>query len=312
MAETRTDYQAAPGVPGVLVENAHTITRRVSLHLLFEPPDPMRHDMEDEGLVELAHSIREVGLLNDLCVIPILNGLRVKIDTLTPASLEQFERQGGSYQVRAGHRRLLACRAINLESVTCKVFCDPATSEQAIMAHENAFREEPSDYDLAVLYNEWLKEPGMTEVTLMKRAGKSLDFIYTRAAILQGWEFVALALHAKKINIAVARAINRCEEENYAKMFLNMAVDQGATGRLVNAWVNERQAHKDMSVPSAPPGSDIPTVTAAPPEPCECILCGERQSYHLRTVLLCVADVERIKQARADVDAERGEDAPQK
>jgi ParB-like chromosome segregation protein Spo0J len=303
MAETHNAYQPSPGVPAVLVENANTITRRIALHLLFEPPDAMRHDIDDEGLIELAHSIREVGVLNDLCVIPIRNGLRVKVDNLSPASLETHERAGGTYQVRAGHRRLLACRSINLESVTCKVFCDPATSELAIMAHENAFREEPSDYDLAVLYSGWMQEPGLTEDTLRRRAGKTLEFIYRRAAILQGWDFVATALHERKINFGAARAINTEEDENYAKMFLNMAVDQGATAKLVTAWVSAHKAEKDMTPPGSPaPDMGAPIVVAVP-EPVECALCGERQNYLLRSALLCVSDLTRIKQARAEVDA---------
>jgi ParB-like chromosome segregation protein Spo0J len=264
----------------------------------------MRHDMEDDKLVELAQSIREVGLLQDLCVIPTDDkGKRIKLSPSTNA-LQNHEEHGGAYQVRAGHRRLLACRSINLESVTCKVFCDPSTSEVAIMAHENSFREEPSDYDLAVMYSEWLKEPGITENEVRRRAGKTLDFVYARAELLNGWEFVAMALHERQIPFSVARALNREADEPYAKMFLNMAIDQGATGKLVGAWVSEHKAHKDMT-PQGGPAPDVgATVVVVPPSVPECLLCGERQSYMLRTVLLCAGDVDKIKAARAAVEAD--------
>jgi len=301
---TSNQFLNAEGSPQVLVEVGHTFTRRIPLYLLFEPPDPMRHDMQDDGLVELAASIREVGLLQDLCVIPILDGKRVSLVGASQNDIKNFEMRGGTYQVRAGHRRLLACRSINLESVTCKVFCDPDTSEVAIMAHENAFREEPSDYDLAVMYSEWLKEPGMLESTLRKRAGKPLQFIYDRAALLQGWEFVAMSLHAKQISYSVAKALNREEEEGYAKMFLNMAIDQGATAKLVNAWINEREAHKAMT-PQGGPAPDVgAAVVVAQASLPECIACGERQSYMLRTVLMCAPDAERIKALRAQMAEE--------
>lgn len=310
MAVTHNVYAPVPGVPPVLVENANTITRRIPLHLLFDPDHPMRHDMEDDGLVGLAHSIREIGLLNDLCVIPIANGLRVRIEKLYPASLEAHERNGGTYQVRAGHRRLIACRSINLESVQCKVFCDPATSELAIMAHENSYREEPTDYDLAVMYNEWLKEPGLTEAELCRRAGRSPEFVYARADLLHGWEFVAMALKDRKINFAVARVLNREVDENYAKMFLGMATDQGATAKLVNAWVQEHKAIKDMTPQGgAAPDVGAPVVVAAP-GPVECIACGERQSYNLRTVLLCVSDATAIKRLREEMEAAKAAAQP--
>lgn len=298
---TYNEHMDTAASPQVLRENAHTVTRRVPLYLLFEPPDPMRHDMEDDALVELAASIREVGLLQDLCVIPIKDGVRVSLAGASNADLENFENGGGTYQVRAGHRRLLACRSISLESVTCKIFCDPATSELAIMAHENAFREEPSDYDLAVMYSEWLKEPGMLETTLRKRAGKPLQFVYDRAALLEGWQFVAMALHAKQINFSVAKALNRESEEGFAKMFLNMAIDQGATAKLVNAWISEREAHKAMT-PQGGPAPDVgAAVVVAQAVLPECIACGERQSYMLRTVLMCAPDADRIKALRQQI-----------
>ncbi len=304
MANTSNQFQDHAGQVALLVETGHTVTRRIPLSLLFEPPDPMRHDMQDDGLVELAASIREVGLLQDLCVIPIAaDGTRAHLSAQMD-SLVAHEARGGTYQVRAGHRRLLACRSINLESVTCKVFCDPAASEVAIMAHENQFREEPSDYDLAVMYSEWLREPGMLETTLRKRAGKPLQFIYDRASLLQGWEFVAMAVHARKISFSVGKQLNREEDEPYAKMFLNMAIDQGATARLVSAWVSEHQAHKAMT-PSGGPAPDVgAAVTVAQAVVPECIACGERQSYNLRTVLLCATDAERIKALRAQLEAE--------
>jgi len=298
VTNTSSSHLDVSGAPQVLRETSHTVTRRVPLYMLYEPPDPMRHDIDDEGLVELALSIREVGLLQDLCVIPIKDGKRLSLVGASNADLDRFEKAGGVYQVRAGHRRLLACRSINLESVTCKVFCDPETSEAAIMAHENSFREEPSDYDLAVMYSEALQEPGILESTIRKRFGKPLQFIYDRAAILRGWEFVAMALHAKQISFSVAKALNREEEEGYAKMFLGMAVDQGATAKLVNAWVTEREAHKAMTPPGGPApdvGAAVVVAQAAIPQ---CIACDERQSYMLRTVIMCAPCADRIKSLR--------------
>jgi ParB family chromosome partitioning protein len=309
MGNTSNEVAITPGQNPLLQEKQNTVTRRIPLSLLTEPPDPMRHDMEDERLVELAASIREVGLLQDLCVIPIdVHGERQKL-TPNMTALVNHEESGGAYQVMVGHRRLLACRSINLESVTCKVFCDPATSEVAIMAHENSFREDPSDYDLAVMYSEWLKEPGLTEADLRRRAGKSLEFIYARAELLSGWQFVAMALHARSIPFTVARALNREEDEPYAKMFLNMAIDQGATGKLVSAWVTEHKAHKDMTPQSGPmPDVGAAVVVAQAVLP-ECIACGERQSYNLRTILLCAHCADTIRALRKQ--SEGGDDLPE-
>jgi len=205
----------------------------------------------------------------------------------------------------------VACRGIALAVVDCKVFCTGDVSDKAIMAHENQFREEPSDYDLAVMYREWLTEPGLTEDALKRRAGKSLDFIYARIEILNGWQEVANALHLRKIPFSVARELNRVEDEPYMRHFLNMAMDQGATGKLVRAWVNEHKAIKDMSTSTAPPPAPGITVNAPMQSKVECIVCGDTQSYNLRSVLMCHADAERIKEIRNAADNPPAEEAAQ-
>lgn len=301
---THNEYADEPGIAPALVDDAATVTRKLSLSLIVEPLDPMRHDMDDGDMQELMDDIKQTGLLHALCVVPILNGVRVRLVGEGVEILDHHERRGGMYRVAAGHRRLIACRGIRLVNVECKVWCDTSVPEEQIMAAENTHREDASDYDLACLYAKWLKEPGMTESALRKRAGKSIDYVYNRAAILEGWEFVGTALHKKQINFAVAKAINREPDEAYAKHFLNMAIDQGATSRLVNAWISEHKAHVDMAAQPGPAPTPGVSVVVPQNNPIECLICGDKQSYNLQTVLMCGADIARIKEARASVGEE--------
>lgn len=303
MSNTNKVYGDAPGDQPVLTELPGKVDRLIALSLLDAPPDPMRHDMDDAAMQELMDSIREIGLLQNLCVVPVQNGERVQVQNPSQTALDKFEADGGRYQVRAGHRRLLACRGIHLMEVPCKVFCSLVVSNQSIMAIENTIREEPSDYDLAVMYADWLKEPGITENALRRRAGKTLDFIYARVEILSGWQEVAIALHERKIKFAVARVLNREEDEAYMRHFLNMAIDQGATSKLVSAWVSEHKAHKDMTPGAAP--APVAGISVVVPQmtKVECCICGDNQSYNLRTVYMCFEDVERLRQARESAEA---------
>lgn len=281
-------------------------TRELPLALLLEPLDPMRHSMDDEEMLRLQADIREHGLYENLCVVPVMPGEASTWERVPIGDVDAHIRAGGRFRVAAGHRRLLACRAILYDPVKCEIFHDLSLGEETIMHGENAHREDPSDFDLAVLYDKWIQQPGMTEAELCKRAGKSPDFIYARVKILEGYKEVADALHERKINFAVARALNRCEEPEYMQHFLNMAIDQGATGKLVNAWVAERKAFKDMQSPAPPAGPQPIHATVQAFQKVECLLCGDTQSYNLQVVMMCGADVERIKAARVKVDANEG------
>jgi ParB/RepB/Spo0J family partition protein len=279
------------------------VTREVSLALLLEPADPMRHNIDDLAILELQNSIRESGLFENLCVVPVMPA---EGDTWERVPMQDYDahlRNGGRFRVAAGHRRLLACRAIAHDPVKCEIFIDLSVNEETIMAGENTQREDPTDFDLAVLYAKWLQIPGMTEDELKRRAGKSLIFIYERAAILNGYKEVADALHARKINFSVARAINAIEEPAFMQHVLNMAIDNGLSTKYVNAMKKEREAFLAMQTPAAPGPSKGLAVTAPTFQKIECLLCGDTQSYNLQTVMMCGADVERIKAARAAAEA---------
>lgn len=285
------------------------ITRDINLALLFEPLDPMRHSMDDAAMLELQDSIRRNGLFENLCVVPVLQSEGDNWERVTMRDYDEHVRIGGRFRVAAGHRRLLACRVVDHNPVSCKVFTDFTVNEDTIMAGENTHREDPTDFDLAVLYAKWMKEPDVTEDEIRRRAGKTLNFIYARVELLNGYKEVSDALHARKINFSVAKILNDVPEPEFMQLFLNMAIDQGATSKLVRAWANERAAVRDMT-PAAGPAVAQPLHIVAPAfQKIECLLCGDNQSYNLQTVMMCGADVERIKSARAAADAAENEAA---
>lgn len=305
MDQTDRIFSDRPATPSTVVERGNSIMRRVPVFLLDEPLNPMRHNISDEAIAELAADIKHNGLLQNLGVVPVIGQERVRIEFPTDGALEKHEAAGGRYRVAFGHCRLLAMRSINMADCLCKVFLDIEQTEQGIMSSENVHRTDPSDYDLAVMYAEWMKEPGLTESALVKRAGKSPEFIYARIELLSGYEPVAIALHERKIKFSVARALNRCDEPEFAQLFLNMAIDQGATSKLVNAWVSERKAHKDMMGPAQPPTDPHIHVQTPAVKVVECICCGDQQSYNLRTVFMCQDDINKIREFRAAAEAEQ-------
>lgn len=310
MPGTELKYGDAPGVSPTRHETTATVRLTIPLMYLVEPLNPMRHNMDDEAMRELMDSIRDNGLLQNLCVVPIVGEKeRVTIDA-SEVSCERHLSAGGRFRVCCGHRRLLACRGISLQAADCKAYCDAAISEETIMAQENGIREEPSDFDLAVMYAAWIAEPNMTEAALKKRAGKSLDFIYGRAEIMQGWKEVADALHERKIPFSVARELNRVKQEGYMLHFLSMAIDQGAKSRLVKAWRDELEA-REAQTPSVPaPGVIHPTITAHDPKRFECICCSENASYNLEVVNICTDCKRRIGEARAAQAAQEESPSP--
>src|SRR5713101_5635077 len=119
------------------------ISREIPLALLLEPADPMRHSMDDENMLDLQRSIRESGLFENLCVVPVISG---EGDAWLRAPMADYDKHiqaGGRFRVAAGHRRLLACRAVRHDPVKCEIFVDMSLNEETIMHGENIHREDP-------------------------------------------------------------------------------------------------------------------------------------------------------------------------
>jgi ParB family chromosome partitioning protein len=298
MAKPEFRPDDTPGIPHKLVEKSPRVFRRIATELLREPHDAMRHDMDDAALDELRQSFRVMGVLQPLCVVPMKDGVWVKLEKHTEKALAQFEAEGGLYEVRAGHRRLLAGRGINLESLPCVVFLDVDVADRAIMYHENSFREDPTDYDKAVMYAEAANVSGVTERELEKLFGRRIGYIYDRMKILEWPEDIRNALHAKQINFGIGKRLASVKDENYQRYFLNMAIMQGATINLVNNWINEWEGRTGAMAPMPPRPANQPVAVTNPAAPLECVVCGPKPSYELRSALICGECLENIEAAQ--------------
>ena len=298
MAKPEPRHGEVPGVTPKLVEKSPRVFRRIPTVLLREPHDAMRHEMDDAALEELRQSFREMGVLQPLCVVPIKDGVRVVISPASERALQKHEAEGGLYEVRAGHRRLLAGRGILLESMPCIVFLDVELADRAIMYHENAFREDPSEFDKAVMYAEAANVVGVTEQELERTFGRGIGYIYDRMKILDWPGEVRDALQARQINYAVGKLLATVKDENYCRYFLNMAVMQGATSSLVRNWIQEFEGRKGSATPMPPKPATQPIAVTNPTPELECFLCGPRPSYELQGTYVCWDCQKRVKDAQ--------------
>jgi ParB family chromosome partitioning protein len=118
--------------------------------LALNPYQP-RTQMAQEGLEELAQSIRKHGIIQPLMVRPVADG----------------------YQLVAGERRLRAARLAGLESVPC-VVRETSDEEAVVFALvENLQREDVNAIDAAQGYRRLLTEFHMTQSELAEQIGRS-------------------------------------------------------------------------------------------------------------------------------------------
>ena len=134
-------------------------------------PDQPRRNFDEEGIKELAASIREFGLLQPLVV--------TKVERETPTGMEVV------YQLISGERRLLAVRMLGLPRIPAivrNVISRQENLELAVI--ENIQRENLNPIELARAYARLQDEFRLTQREIASRLGKSRETVANTLRLL--------------------------------------------------------------------------------------------------------------------------------
>ena len=173
-------YQAGQEIPAV-----GTIGR-VALDLIESNPYQPRTDFNEESLMELAASIKEQGVIQ-------------------PVTLRKTS--DGSLQLISGERRCKASRLAGLADIPAYIIAasDHGMLEMAIV--ENIQRENLNPMEIALGYQQLIKEYQLTQEMLSERLGKSRSSIANHLRLLKLPGEIQIGLRQDLISMGHARAL---------------------------------------------------------------------------------------------------------
>lgn len=234
--------------------------RRVALHEIDQPTLPMRSQMDDAKLHELAANIRDVGLLQPIGI---------------------FARDG-RYEIEFGHRRYLAVEKLGWPDIPALVFAPDELQNGAAMVAENTVREDVNSAEEAVFYAQLLERFGWDEATLCAKVKRSPDYIGDRLRLLRQDEQVFNAVLRDQINFSVARELNKCPDEAMRRYFLDQAIRSGTSARVVRQWIDD---FRGTQQPTRVAASNADAPQPAPDQPAYRLACefcgGDKDPYNL-------------------------------
>lgn len=211
-------------MPSTKELNHQFVAKEIPLDLIDDPQLPERETMDEVALAELAMNISEVGLIKPLIVKPV----------------------GDRFEVVAGHRRRMACQIAKYTPVPCRVMVKGKVDPLSILLSENDHTEAVNVVEVARFYRRLLEERCDNDVdALCILVRKRREYVEDRLLILMGDENVVEALHQKKISLAVSRELNKIADEHRRRMYLDVAINQGASARQVMEW----RRNSDMLAP---------------------------------------------------------------
>lgn len=189
--------------------------------VLPNPRQP-RTTFSEEGLRELAASLRHVGMLQPILVRP---------------------RPDGRYEIVAGERRFRAAGLAGLETVPAVVrhTADDQLLTEALV--ENVHRADLSPLEEAAAYQQLMSDFGMTHEALAERLGKSRSAITNTVRLLGLARGVQDRLATGALSAGHARALLGVDDDQRQESLAQRVVADGlsvrATEELVRAVAAE-------------------------------------------------------------------------
>jgi len=200
--------------------------RDVPIELLRRNPDQPRRTFSDAELEELAHSIREKGVLQPLLVRP------------APGA-------PGEFQIVAGERRWRASQQAGLRALPVVIRADLDDLDVLeIGIIENVQREDLKPLEEAQAYKALIERFGRTQEDVAKTVGKSRSHVANTLRLLALPDGVLSLLDEGRLTAGHARAIANAPD---AERIARLIVDKDLSVREAESMA--REAHRPARAP---------------------------------------------------------------
>ena len=201
------------------------------------PHQPRRH-FDEEALLSLVASVRQVGVLQPVLVRP--------------------GDDDGTYELIAGERRWRAAKRAGLSTVPAIVrgVDDVASLEQAVV--ENLHRQDLNPLEEAAAYQQLIEDFGYTHDQLAVRVGKSRAAVTNALRLFQLPPSIQRSVSEGKLSAGHARALlatpDRQFQERLAGRVIEEQLSVRATEEAVRAHGSPAAAPAPVAEPASEPG----------------------------------------------------------
>ncbi len=212
--------------------------QEIDIEAISPNPRQPRQQIDDEGLAELADSIRTHGLIQPVIV--------ARSDGPVP------------YQLVTGERRWRAARLAGLRTIPAIVRDVSPRDALELALIENVQRADLTPIEEAQAYWYLIEEFGLTQAEVAQRVGKSRVAVANTLRLLQAAAPVRDALSAGQITEGHARALLGLAQAADQIAALGLVLEQGLSVRqteeLVRRW---QRAPERRSPPRTPPPAEV-------------------------------------------------------
>jgi ParB family transcriptional regulator, chromosome partitioning protein len=190
------------------VEEKGAVSLIPTNQILANPHQP-RLAIREEGLLELAASIKEKGLIQPIVV----------------------RRKDGVYEIIAGERRYRAAKLAGLGEVPAIIREADDREALEIAMIENLQREDLNPIEIAGVYQRFVDEFGYTHEELAKKVGVERSSISNYIRLLKLPDWIKGLMREGKLTQGHGRALITLNDERAQKRYVKNVMSEGASVR---------------------------------------------------------------------------------
>jgi len=234
--------------------------KEISLDLIDEPKGILRMDIDPDDLDDLAQSISEIGLLQNILLA---------VD-------------GDRFEIVFGHRRYLAYQKLGLSKIRAVVRTMTQKEIGIARATENISRADLTPIEEASTYKNLIDEYGLTLEQVAKKMAKTPGTIKRRMDLLRMSPVLQQAVHKKQISMTVAEELWPIADEASLEYYLMFAVENGCTREVARQWTKDWKDGQRRSQTSDGGGGRVDLSPNEPrPSFVPCDICNEPVNLNL-------------------------------
>lgn len=174
-------------------------------------PNPLqpRLRFEEDGLNELALSIRESGVVQPILVAPA----------------------EGHYRIVVGERRWRAAQKAGLKKIPVLIRAIPPQKQLELALIENIHREDLNPLEIAGAYQRLVDEMSLTQQDIANKVGKDRASVANYLRLLKLPREIQAHLAADRISMGHARALLALDDADVQRAACRQVVDKGLSVR---------------------------------------------------------------------------------
>lgn len=216
-----------PATPAPIQRTNDSISE-IALSQIEANPNQPRTKFDEESLMELAESIRNLGVIQ-------------------PITLRELS--SGKYQIVSGERRYRATQLVGLDTIPAYV--RKVNDDQLLMLGlvENVQREDLDPIEIAISYQRLLDECRLTQELLSEKVGKKRSSVANYLRLLKLPPEIQVGIINKDISFGHARALIAIEEEDLKLSIYREIIEKDLSVRQVEELIRNAR-NKNTETPA--------------------------------------------------------------